>query len=189
MKPHNDRQSKRTRLLLGNALVELLMEKGYDAITVKDIIDRANIGRSTFYAHYLGKDDLFVSQLDRVIDVLTEQTSDGTSPGNPFFPSLGLFQHVQEQHKLYKILIWSSGADIMIKHFQKSLSEKIERRLAETGQIFEIPVPVMASFMAGSFLAVLQWWLDNKMVHSPEEMDKMFQSLSMPGIEKVTAAS
>ena len=183
MKENHDRQSKRTQLLLGNALVELMMEKGYDAISVKDIIERANVGRSTFYAHYQGKDDLFVSQLDRVLEALTGHAADGVSAENPYFPSLGLFQHVQQQYKLFKILSWGSGADLMIKHFQKSLSDKIERQLRAAGQGFDLPIPIMANFMAGSFLSILRWWLDNKMVHSPEEIDKMFRNLTMPGIE------
>jgi AcrR family transcriptional regulator len=91
MKVNHDRQTRRTQLLLGNALVELMIEKGYDAITVKDIIERANVGRSTFYAHYPGKDELFIAQLERVISALTEHASAEASPENPYFPSLGLF--------------------------------------------------------------------------------------------------
>ncbi|MEW6406062.1 MAG: TetR/AcrR family transcriptional regulator [Chloroflexota bacterium] len=184
MKDNHDRQTQRTQLLLGNALIELMMEKGYDGITVKDIIERANVGRSTFYSHYQSKDDLFNSQFDRVLEVLTGHTGDEISAENPYFPSLGLFRHVQEQYKLFKILAWGTGADLMIRHFQKSLSEKIERRLMQTGQAFALPTAVMATFITGSFLSMLQWWLDNKMVYSPEEIDKMFQSLAMPGIEK-----
>ncbi len=184
MKTNHDRQSQRTQRLLGDALVELMMERGYDAITVKDIIERANVGRSTFYAHYPSKDELFIRQLDRVINVLTEDAAGEASSENPYFPSLGLFQHVQQQYKLFKILSWGSGADLMIKHFQKSLSEKIERRLQESGEQLDIPAPVVATFMAGSFLSILRWWLDNKMTYSPEEIDKMYLQLIVPGIEK-----
>jgi AcrR family transcriptional regulator len=188
MKGNHDRQSQRTQTMLGDALVELMMEKGYDAISVKDIIERANVGRSTFYAHYQGKDDLFVSQLDRVLEALTRHTTAEISAGNPYFPSLGLFEHVKQQYKLFKILSWGSGADLMVKHFQKALSVKIEQELTTAGQKFEVPIPVMANFMAGSYLAILRWWLDNKMAYSPEEMDRMFQTLTMPGIEKAAVS-
>ena len=68
-----DRRSQRTRQLLSTALIEVMLAKRYDEITVQDIIDRANVGRSTFYAHFLDKEDLLVSQLTRVLDALTQQ--------------------------------------------------------------------------------------------------------------------
>src|SRR5580765_1920865 len=66
-----DRRSERTRQLLSAALIELMLEQRYDEITVQNIIDRANIGRSTFYAHYLDKEDLLVSGFTRVLDILS----------------------------------------------------------------------------------------------------------------------
>ncbi len=181
MSDKNDRRSQRTRHLLSAALVELIREKDYGTITVSDIIERANIGRSTFYAHFRDKDDLFVSEMDRVIEVLSQ-----TIPGQeemPFFPSLGLFQHVGEEYELYKALVWTPGIDLLIKHMQKSLSQRIEQGLEKSGREYEIPLPILSSFIAGNFLTLLKWWLENKRVYSPEQMDEMFQHLTMPGIE------
>ena len=124
MNDKNDRRSQRTRQALGDALVELMMEKGYDAISIKEIIARANIGRSTFYSHFVDKDELFVSLMDRVVNMLSQHVPQESSTGNPYFPSLGLFQHIQEQWKLYKILAWGSGVDVLTRHLQKSLSQK-----------------------------------------------------------------
>src|SRR5690349_2570082 len=124
MSDKQDRRSQRTRHLLSAALVELIREKDYNLITVSDIIDRANVGRSTFYAHYRDKDDLFVGELDRVIELLSQRI-----PGQekmPFFPSLGLFRHVGEEFELYKALLWTPGIDLLIKHLQKALSNRIE---------------------------------------------------------------
>ncbi len=73
MSDKNDRRSQRTRQLLSEALVQLIREKDYNTITVNDIIERANVGRSTFYAHYHDKDDLFLGELDRVIEVLSQR--------------------------------------------------------------------------------------------------------------------
>jgi AcrR family transcriptional regulator len=184
MKVKNDRRSQRTRQALHDALFGLMVEKGYDAISVKDIIDRANVGRSTFYAHYADKDELLVSQLDRMVEMLGEPVSHGAPDSNPFFPSLGLFQHVQEQWKLYKMLSWEPGFERHIRNLQNSIAEKIERRLSAGGQDFEAPVPVIANYLAGSFLSVLKWWLDNKMAYSPEQMNEIFLKLAMPGVAK-----
>ena len=182
MSDKQDRRSQRTRHLLGEALVELIREKDYNTITVSDIIDRANIGRSTFYAHYHDKDDLLVGELDRVIEVLSRRIPDHEE--SPFFPSLGLFRHVGEEYELYKALLWGSGIDLLIKHLQKSLSKRIEQGLQESRKEFNVPLPILASFIAGSFLTLLKWWLENKMIYSPEEMDEIFKRLTMAGIDK-----
>ena len=181
MNAKNDRRSRRTRHLLSAAFVELLREKGYNAITVSDIIERANVGRSTFYAHYHDKDDLFVGELDLVIAVLGKGI-----PGQddmPFFPSLGLFRHVGEQYELYKALVWTPGIDLLIRHLQKSLSQKVEQGLAKSGRKLDLPLPVAANFITGTFLTLLKWWLENKMIYSAEQMDQMFKDLILPGIE------
>ena len=181
MKDKHDRRSQRTRHLLSAAFVELLREKGYSAITVSDIIERANIGRSTFYSHFHDKDDLFVSELDRVVELLSHRTSNQDEM--PFFPSLGLLQHVGEEYELYKALIWTPGIDLMIKHMQASLSQRIQQQLQKSGNAFDVPPPILASFIAGSFVTLLKWWLENKMLYSPEEMDGIFKRLTFAGIE------
>jgi AcrR family transcriptional regulator len=182
MSDKQDRRSQRTRHLLSEALVELIREKDYNTITVSDIIDRANVGRSTFYAHYHDKDDLFVGELDRVIEVLSHRIPDQEE--SPFIPSLGLFRHVGEEYELYKALLWGPGIDLLIKHLQKSLSNRIEQGLQESEKEFNVHLPILASFIAGSFLTLLKWWLENKMIYSPEEMDEIFKRLTMAGIEK-----
>ncbi len=181
MSDKQDRRSQRTRHLLGEALVQLIREKDYMSITVSDIIERANIGRSTFYAHYHDKDDLFVREMDQVIEVLSDHI-----PGQdemPFFPSLGLFRHVAEEYELYKALVWTPGIDLLTKHMQKSLSQRVEQGLQKSDQKFDVPVPILANFITGSFLTLLKWWLENKKIYSPEQMDEIFRNLTLPGVE------
>ncbi|MEP7136786.1 MAG: TetR/AcrR family transcriptional regulator [Chloroflexota bacterium] len=184
MNEKKDRRSQRTRQLLSDALVGLIREKGYSAITVSDIIERANVGRSTFYAHFRDKDDLFVGELDRVIDVLDKSVIHESDEENSLFPSLGLFRHVGEEYELYKALAWGSGIDLLTKHIQKSVVEKIEESLKKSRKEFNVPIPILANYMAGSFLTLLKWWLDNKMIYSPEQMNEMFKELTLPGIEE-----
>jgi len=181
MADKNDRRSQRTRHLLSEALVQLIREKDYNAITVSDIIERANVGRSTFYAHYRDKDDLFVGELDRVIEVLSQRIPHQEEM--PFFPSLGLFSHVGEQYELYKALVWTPGIDLLIRHLQKSLSHRVEQGLAKSGRQFDVPLPILANFITGNFLTLLKWWLENKRIYSPEQMDEIFRKLTLTGIE------
>ena len=181
MSDRTDRRSQRTRHLLGEALVGLIREKDYGTITVSDIIERANVGRSTFYAHYRDKDALFVGELDRVIEVLSHHI-----PGQeemPYFPSLGLFRHVGEEYQLYRALLWTPGIDLLIKHLQSSLSERVEQALQNSGQDFDFPHPILANFIVGNFLTLLKWWLENKMTYSAEQMDQIFKKLTLHGLE------
>jgi len=180
MSEKNDRRSQRTRRLLSAALVELIRAKDYKTITVNDIIERADVGRSTFYAHYKDKDDLFLGELDRVIEVLSHRIP--SQDEMPFFPSLGLFQHVSEEYELYKALVWTPGIDLLIKHMQKSLTQRVEQGLQNSGKEYDIPLPILANFITGSFLTLLKWWLENKKKQTPEQINEMFKNLILSGI-------
>jgi AcrR family transcriptional regulator len=172
-----DRRSQRTRHLLGQALVTLIREKDYGTITVSDIITRANVGRSTFYSHYQDKDSLLVDQLERVLEVLSHHIP--SQEDLPFFPSLGLFRHVGEQYDLYKMLVWTPGIDVLIKQMRRLLSQRVEEGLAKSGRHYDVPLPILANFIIGSFLTLLQWWLENKRLQSPEQMDEIFRKLTL----------
>lgn len=181
MTDKNDRRSQRTRQLLSEALVELIQEKDYSTITVNDIIQRANVGRSTFYAHYQAKDDLLLDQMNRVIEVLSQASPQLQE--FPYFPSLGLLQHVGGDHyELYKSLVWSPGMDLIVKHLQKSLSLRVEQGLQNSGRELDVPLPILGSFVTGSFLNLLKWWLENKRIYSPEQMNEFFLKVTLPGI-------
>ena len=186
MNEKSDRRSQRTRQLLEGALVELIREKDYGTITVSDIIERANVGRSTFYAHYSDKDSLFLGTLDRVIEVLSHRIP--SQEEMPFFPSLGLFRHVGEEFELYKALAWTPGIDLLIKHLQKSLSQRVEQGLQKSGQEYDVPLPILANFLTASFLTLLKWWLENKRIYSPEQMDEIFKRLALTGIGQSTSS-
>lgn len=185
MKDKHDRRSQRTRRLVGEAFAQLLREKGYNAISVRDIIERANIGRSTFYSHYHDKDDLLTEELDRVIEVLSHRIPQQAEM--PFFPSLGLFEHVGGEYKLYKALVWTPGIDLLIKHLQTSLSQRVEQGLQKNAKTLDVPIPIAASFIAGSFLTLLRWWLENKMIYPPADMDMMFKRMIVSGLGTIEA--
>jgi hypothetical protein len=181
MSNKNDRRSQRTRQLLSEALVQLIQVKDYSTISVSDIIERANVGRSTFYAHYRDKDDLLLSQMDRVIETLS--TGSPHAQEFPYFPSLGFLQHVGGDHyELYKSLVWGPGMDLITRHLQKSLSVRVEQSLQNSGKDYDVPVPILANFIIGSFLTLLKWWLENKRIYSPEQMDEIFKKMTLPGV-------
>lgn len=186
-----DRRVQRTRRLLNQALVSLIVEKGYEAITVQDIIDRANLGRSTFYSHYDNKEDLLISQMETLVHSLIGQVEsapvvDEKEGGRRrILTTLPLFRHTQEQHRLYKAMVGGRGIDVIIEaihtHLSGHIREQIEQ-LLPNGQTPSVPPLVMANYLAGTLLTLLTWWLDNDMPYPPERMDEMFQQLTMPGV-------
>src|SRR5690349_9472611 len=184
----SDRRSQRTRRLLGEALVTLLAEQTYEAITVQAIIDRADVGRTTFYDHFRDKDDLLFYEIGEVIAVLGQAAHDAGAAANPLLPSLALFRHVQTNHRLYQAMAWGREFEPLLKKLQGQLAAQLERRLAErvpAGGQPAVPLPIVANYVAGAFLTQLRWWMESKSAYSAEEIDALFWRLVTPSLESV----
>jgi AcrR family transcriptional regulator len=194
-----DRRSQRTRRLLANALVELMREKRFDAITVQDILDRADVGRSTFYGHFSNKEALLYDSLGELLHSLerhiaqegdalnTAQAPADPAPhtGATLLPSLGLFRHVRENQLLYGALFASRSLDLLTRNVQQQLALRIEHNLAAllpADRRPAVPLPVLADFVAGAFYTLLRWWMESNEGHSPEEIDAMFRRMVLPGV-------
>ena len=191
MKQHKqDRRSQRTYSLVSAAMMELMAEKRYDAITVQDILDRANIGRSTFYAHYFDKEDVLASIVEQILGALGQKIQQAeeetaTDVGYGLLPSLELFRHVQQQRQRFQVLLKGQSGEVLWKTTQTLLSRSIEQALAVAGAgkpSPSVPLFVVAQYLAGAFLNLLKWWLDAEMPYTPEEMDMFFQQLALPGV-------
>ncbi len=121
-----DRRSQRTQQALMDALIALLAVKHYDEISINDIIDRANVGRSTFYAHYQAKDDLLKSGFERVLDMLIQQISFGEADQDLQLDTTPLFRHAKGHYEIYRTLVWGSGFDLLTKDGHAALSAKFQ---------------------------------------------------------------
>ena len=186
-----DRRVQRTRQLLSDALMSLIVEKDYNSITVQNIIDRANLGRSTFYTHYQDKEDLLLSGIEEVVHHLigsvdnAPMEAEGNGQSRRILSTLPIFRHAQEQHRLHQAMVGGRGLEVIIKTIQIHLSGHIQKQielLLPAGQTPSVPPPVIANYLAGTLLTLLTWWLDNNMPYPPERMDEMFQELAMPGV-------
>ena len=175
-----DRRVRRTKQRLDDALESLIIEKGYDKITVQDLIDRADVGRSTFYAHYETKDELLISWTQLADDMELHMAPEHTDAGSTM-PSLALFHHLGEYHNLYKALLGGRGIDIVTEMIHSTLlrhaTSELERHPDVNDQT-TIPIEVRAGFLASSLLALLTWWLDNDMPYPPEKMDEIYKELT-----------
>jgi len=184
-----DRRVQRTRQILQDALMALILEKGYDALTVQDVIDRANVGRSTFYSHFQDKDALFLSGFESLREQFEQYLSDGASMnGDPWNLSLQMFQHAQSHQKLYKALAGKQGGNVALAHIHKYLTalmrEHFKSQFSERKGL-QVPPDVLAHYMVSSFMALLTWWLDHNVPYPAERMNDMYRQLTQPGITAI----
>ena len=165
-----DRRIVRTQATLQHALVSLIMERGYDAITVQDICEAANIGRSTFYAHYGDKAALKRSGLNHLKASLRVANPDR------FGFILTLFEHGRDHLQLYRALVGSPGATTSLESLRRILAELIDDEVRATG-LGGIQRTVTTEFMTGAILAVLTGWLDEGAVTPVTDMASHCQRL------------
>jgi AcrR family transcriptional regulator len=177
-----DRRIARTHELLGNALISLIIERGYEAITIKDVTERADVAYVTFFRHYRDLDELLVQRLEASIDALMVKIDAAyqRAPGQMFGAEQGrmIFAHVQENASLYRILLNSRGATHVRKRVQKAMAGTI---LAECPPLLNnpagLPPEMVANHIAASELAMIEWWLDQDMPYSIDEMARCFDQL------------
>lgn len=190
---NQDRRVLRTRQLVLDALLALIREQGYDSITVQEIIDRANIGRSTFYAHFKDKDDLLIQGLNDIIHSLVAEldiaaTHSALNLHLPIICVEPLFRHAEEEFKLHRAIFGSQGIHIIIHRIRKHLSEHIQEKLEQlygSDPGAGMPLELLAFHLASTAMNLLRWWLDNNRPYSPQDMDRYFQHLTMIGAEKL----
>ena len=127
-----DRRVRRTRELLRSALLSLILEKGYERVTVRDIIDRADVGRSTFYAHFRDKDDLFLAGFDefrRLFEPPGSLMDSATTGGMHLWPSARLFEHFWDYRTVWKAMAGKQGSNLVKRHLHELLSEIVRDQL------------------------------------------------------------
>ncbi len=186
-----DRRVQRTRQLLQQALLDLILEKGYAVITVQDILDRANLGRSTFYAHYRDKDELLVSEFEHFREMFEQYDAQPAAHAQKRTetptPSLTFFRHAGQNHVLYKAMVGKQGGEVVQKYLYQYVSEMMQEHLYRqigSNRNLAVPREVLIHYFVSSFLALLTWWLDHDMPYSAERMEEIFQTLTMPGYQK-----
>jgi AcrR family transcriptional regulator len=194
-----DRRISRTRRLLRTALLELILEKGYDAVTVEDITGRADLGRTTFYLHYKDKEDILFENINEMIADLTAHiaqiplpawkmseiisANDTTTPP----PILLVFQHAAEHADLYRIILRGTGSPDAVTRLHANIVSSVNRFMevkAAHGNkhlTMSVPMEYFANYFASSLLGVVTWWLENGLPYSPEEMAGMFQKMFFMG--------
>lgn len=185
-----DRRIQRTRDVLHQALISLMIEKGYEVITIQDIIDRANVGRSTFYAHYVGKQDLLMSGLKNLNkQLLAHQRAALDRKGGfgerGFGFSLALFEHVHAHRTLYHAIVGRHSGTVVTTELRALLADLVRndlKTLSANQRAADIPVNAVVHFVVGALMSVITWWLDERSKATPTEANAIFRRLTLPAI-------
>lgn len=195
-----DRRVQKTRKLLQDALVELVSEKDFESVKIQEILDRANVGRSTFYAHFQDKNELLHSCFEDLAK-LFEHNNSWLLEGNKGFGDsinagsvLNLFRFVGRNQRLFKALLGRQGVAILnhpipiyeylFTHMHETLkrvNSRDERALLQT--------EMEAHYFANAFIGMVRWWVEKDMPYTAEEMDKLFRQLSVTGFKDALGRS
>jgi AcrR family transcriptional regulator len=180
-----DRRVARTRALLQDSLVALTSERGYAGITVEDICARANVGRSTFYTHYAGKDELRGATMDAHLRELGKRPRPVHNPdpgGRVFEFSLPMFEHAQTFRALHRALL-APGGDAIRDELRKRVQRVVCREVVDQWKgASKAQADFAVQFTTGALLAVLTWWTTTDVGLSPREVDDLFQGLATNGL-------
>lgn len=180
-----DRRIRRTRDVLGDALVELMHEKPFDSITVQQVLDRAHVGRSTFYAHYRDKNDLFLSDAEDFFEMMSTLLSRRAEVSNRVAPVREFFAHVAEWHRFYSAMVAAEKIRDVMELGQGYFAGAIEKRLAALPQARSISAArrsALSHAFAGALFSLLTWWLSHGTPASPERMDDLYHQMVWSGV-------
>lgn len=186
-----DRRVRRTRDALGNALMQLMNEQPFDDIKVQHVLDRAGVGRSTFYTHFRDKNDLFVSDVDEFFEGMSTLLSRRREASDRVAPVREMFAHLAEVRKFYDALVASGKIHDLMQLAQGHFARGIERRLSELPRSRGIAGeqrPAIATALAGSLLSLMTWWINRGVRESPQQMDDAYHRLVWSGVNCATAA-
>jgi AcrR family transcriptional regulator len=193
-----DRRVGRTRRLLRSALVQLVREKGYDAVTIQDIADRADVGRTTFYLHYTSKEDLLLDHHDAdmsarfKLSIFTRDELLGDSPQPELIEYLEL---LLENRSMYLALRATRGAAHILRGVREQLKANLQNSLTA---IFpdaqpHIPMDALTEYLVGAQESLIQWWLSSRNPYDARQLATMLHQLqrgiicdAYPSVDRVS---
>lgn len=180
---------ERTQQLLQAALLSLIKEKEFDDISVQEIIDRANVGRATFYAHYDNKEDLLESGFEDLHSKLKERQSEararkGSLDEQLFAFSQHLLDHADEHRDILPSMVSGRGG-ALIQHLLRHLLVRVVREDVTTmmPKAGAVPREAIVQFIAGGLYGLMMWWLSGKRRMSVDELDRLFRTLAIPAVK------
>lgn len=179
----DDRRIRRTRRVLHEALVSLILEKGYERITVQELLDRADIVRSTFYAHFRDKDALLLSCFEDILAELHEAVAAmAAGPANPARPAEIIYEHAFRNRRVYRALCGRQGGTVVRRYLHRLVVELLRDHLSPHLTTAALPAELVAEFYTSAVLGLLVWWIDQDFPHDPAWLANACQVLATPGV-------
>lgn len=180
----HQRHRLRTLKQLQTALVELSLEKGYDALSIQDITDRADLARATFYLHARDKDELLWSLIADMIHATEEEVGQKFSgpipPQAEYYGYWNIFNHIEKNRDIYRVILGSRGSSQMAHRVHDYMVSETVKDIQNTGIYtdFHLPVEVSAQIIIGSILSLAIWWLEKPNDYTPQQMaDMLYEAL------------
>ena len=180
-----DRRIQRTQRALMDALVTLSLEKGYDAISIRDITERANVSYSTFFRHYAEKDELLSELLKSVANELTTLINHNPNRSREAEGRL-IFQHVADNQAFFRVLFSSQGTSKVMRNIQDEIAVAVIRNNPMPSDEI-IPPEIVANQLVVAILTLIRWWLDHDMAYGIERMATIYSRLIIQGFKNVLA--
>ena len=191
----SDRRVQRTRRLLHQALMSRVIEKKYESITVQEILDRADVGRSTFYLHFQDKDELLASGLQNVGHLVrSAQAAFKAPPGKSYEKiigfSLAMFEHVYEYRAVQRAMLGSNAEPIVRRQIHGALAAVIGQEVKSEFQKRKhddctVSPELLTHFLVSTFISVMSWWLNARNPVPPENIDATYRRLVLPCLASV----
>lgn len=183
-----DRRRRKTRAAIFAAFEELLAERPYGSITVRDIIERADVGRTTFYDNFETKDDLLrelceglFGHVAAAADRAHTHGRDGSSGAPSVF--FHLLCHLQEDDEHVLRLLAGESGGVFTRYFTESLGGLVSSQVSRPwAQAAGVPVDFLVSQVCGAFVEMVQWWVRGGLSRGPEELDRSFRTLFGPAL-------
>jgi AcrR family transcriptional regulator len=181
----DDLRVRRTRKLLQNAVIELTIEKGFQAITIQDITERAMVNRSTFYRHYLDKCDLMTHYMNDVYDLISDEkiAAEKRSDIPEHLPSglVAMLRHIQENAEFYRIMFGKHGDPGFVADFRKNVEKRFRYLYSIATKKDDpngAPFDLRLSYIAYADIGAILWWLENDQPCTVEELARWLGQLS-----------
>jgi AcrR family transcriptional regulator len=186
-----DRRVLRTKQALRGALTTLLRTRSYDQITVEDILNEANVGRSTFYSHCRGKEDLLRRGLQMLRTELGEPAKmpHTARPATGFAFSLKMLEHVAEHRKVFPSISRGRGREVVLQELRSVSLALLREELASAPPDSTIPRELTEELVIGAFMSLLVFWLEHNTRYTPAALDAQFQRFMSEGVGKRRTAS
>lgn len=179
-KPVTDRRVLRTRRTLRDALIQLILKRGWDEVSVQDICAQADVGRSTFYTHFADKEELLLSGFDDLRTALRAQHAPNAgATAGPLAFAGAMIVHASENLRLFRALVGRRSALAVQTQFRRVVVDLVREDLARSAP--NAPqLEALTHYLAGAFIELLSWWLDTRAGLEAAQLEALFHSLSAP---------